>query len=190
MEGSPAEGHEGNAGGQVEQQWVERSDEDLVPPRQEPLTAPSWFTGRTDRARARREQRARERERRRAEKLFDEQMHELAWLTRSLDFDSGLAALSLELIARSDVPVIEADVLRGYDEYADALVRLRERISSAADLPEPYAAGVHADVSRWYGMGEVIGEHLHACDGRIRDTIRAQLAADQAWLDQLRPQHR
>lgn len=169
--------------------WVKRSNADLVPLRQAPLTAPSWFAVCTNRSRARREWRAGERERRRAEKLFNEQMGELAWLTRSMDFGSGWGAVSLELIGRSNVPVIEADVLRGYDEYADALVRLRERLYSPKDLPERDRASIHSEVSRWYGIGTVIGHHLQACEGSIRDTITAQLAADQAWLDQMRAQH-
>ncbi|MEN0084209.1 MAG: hypothetical protein AAGC66_05540 [Leifsonia sp.] len=168
------------AGFRPEDPWVERSDACLVPLRQEPLTAPSWFAVRANRARARREWRAREVERRRADALFNEQMRQLAWLTRSLDFDAGFGAISLELIGRSDVPVIEADVLRGYDEYADALVRLRER------LDEQDGAALGHELSRWYGVGQVIGRHLHACDGPIRRTIEAQLAADQEWLDRMR----
>ncbi|MDN4597195.1 hypothetical protein [Leifsonia virtsii] len=166
--------------------WVERSDACLVPPRQEPLTAPGWFAVRANRARARRAWRARELKRRRADALFDEQMRQLAWLTRSLDFDAGFGAISLELIGRSDVPVIEADVLRGYDEYADALVLLRERL--AADPSD--APAIQGELSRWYGIGQVIGLHLHVCDGPIRRTIEAQLAADQRWLDGMRQHHR
>ncbi|WP_431245645.1 hypothetical protein [Leifsonia xyli] len=165
--------------------WVKRSDATLVPLRREPLTAPGWFVVRANRARARREWRAREAAKLRAEKLFDEQMRELAWLARSLDFDEGFGALSLELIGRSDVPVIEADVLRGYDEYADALVLLRERQASAAASGDD-EAGIQSDAQRWYGVSEVIGRHLHVCDGPIRRTIEAQLAVDRAWLDQLR----
>lgn len=164
--------------------WVERSDACLVPLGQEPLTAPGRLTVRANRARARREWRTREAERRRAEKLFNEQMRQLAWLTRSLDFDSGFGAISLELIGRSDIPVIEADVLRGYDEYADAVVLLRERLASAESFADD--SGIRLEVSRWFGVGQVIGRHLPACDEPIRRTIEAQLAADQAWLDRLR----
>lgn len=178
--GIAAEAH--RAGFRPEDPWVERSDACLVPLGQEPLTAPNWFAVRANRARARREWRARELRRRRAEKLFDEQMRQLAWLTRSLDFDSGFGAIALELIGRSDVPVIEADVLRGYDEYADALVLLRERVT--ADASDGTA--IQGELSRWYGVGQVIGRHLHVCDGPIRRTIEAQLAADQRWLDGMR----
>lgn len=174
------------AGFRPEDPWVERSDACLVPLRQEPLTAPGWFAVRANRARARRDWRAREAGRRRAEKLFDEHMRQLAWLTRSLDFDAGFGAIALELIGRSDVPVIEADVLRGYDEYADAVVLLRERLAS--DLSD--GSAIRGELSRWYGIGQVVGRHLHVCDGPIRRTIEAQLAADQAWLDGMRQRHR
>lgn len=136
-------------------------------------TRPNWFAVRADRARARR-----------AEKLFNEQMQQLAWLTRSLDFDSGFGAISLELIGRSDVPLIEADVLRGYDEYADAVVLLQERMA------ERDGTGLQVEVSRWHGVGQVIGRHLDVCEPPIRRTIEAQLAADQEWLDRMRHQPR
>lgn len=178
--GVAAEAH--RAGFRPGDPWVERSDACLVPLGQEPLTAPNWFAVRANRARARREWRARELGRRRAEKLFDDQMRQLAWLTRSLDFDAGFGAIALELIGRSDVPVIEADVLRGYDEYADAVVLLRERL--AADGSD--VSAMQGELSRWYGVGQVIGRHLHVCDGPIRRTIEAQLAADQRWLDGMR----
>lgn len=166
--------------------WVERSDACLVPLRQEPLTTPGWFAARANRARARREWRAREVDRQRAEKLFNEQMHELAWLTRSLDFDAGFGAVALELIGRSDVPVIEADVLRGYDEYADALVLLRERVESALSD----GSAIQGELTRWYGIGQVIGRHLPVCDRPIRRTIQAQLAVDQRWLAGMRGEDR
>lgn len=185
--GVAAEAH--RAGFRPRDPWVERSAAGLVPVRQEPLTAPSWLAGRINRVRARRDWRAGEVERRRADALFNEQMRQLAWLTRSLDFDSGYGAVSLELIGRSDVPVIEADVLRGYDEYADAVVLLRERLTSPADPAEGDGAAIRDEVSRWHGVGQVIARHLDVCDRPIRRTIEAQLAADQRWLEGMRDHH-
>ncbi|GAA2054434.1 hypothetical protein GCM10009820_13610 [Leifsonia soli] len=174
------------AGFRPDDPWVERSPAGIVPLRQEPLTPPNWLAVRANRARARREWRAQEAKRRRAEKLFNAQMSQLAWLTRSLDFDSGFGAVSLELIGSSDVPVIEADVIRGYDEYADALMLLRERLARVPELSEGDLARVRSGLSRWQGVGEVIARHVHVCSRPIRHTIEAQLAADQEWLEQAR----
>jgi hypothetical protein len=103
-----------------------------------------------------------------------------------MDFDEGFGAVTLDLTDGSSASVTEADIMRGYDEFAVALDQLHERLDSRPELRGDGRTATRSELRYWHEVGALIRRHLGVCTPTISKTVEAELGTDQAWLDRTR----
>lgn len=162
--------------------WVERSHASFTMPQNEPLQAPSTFAAFRNRARARRAWKIEYAERQRVERDAQRKMAQLAAVTRSLGYDDGFGAVTLDLLSATSVAVLEEDVVRAFNELSTTLQRLHSRLDELPGLIGDERTTTRNELRYWNEIAGTIAGQLGACSAEVRASIEGELAPEREWL--------